>query len=197
MRALSAPNRGCVDWKTREAGKIDEKKTLQELCRERKEALHLTYADIAERSGIVEKTVKNFFGDAKQPSIHTVGPICRALGVSLDKFFGIDIGPEPSKLELAQQKNEHLIEIGELKDDRIERGEKSNLKKDRIIVAMAGFILFLVAYMTIVDLFDPMIGLFRGSVSASGVVALLGFGVAVVYVCILAVGEIRDRRREK
>lgn len=197
MRALSAPNRGCVDWKTREAGKINEKKTLQELCRERKEALHLTYADIAERSGIVEKTVKNFFGDAKQPSIHTAGPICRACGVSLDKFFGIDAGPEPSKLELAQQANEHLIEIGELKDDRIERGDRSNLKKDRIIVAMAGFILFLVAYMTIVDLFDPMIGLFRGSVSASGVVALLGFGVAAVYVCILAVGEIRDRRRGK
>lgn len=198
MRALSAPNRGCVDWKTREAGKIDEKKTLQELCRERKEALHLTYADIAERSGIVEKTVKNFFGDAKQPSIHTAGPICRALGVSLNGYFDIVVeADEPSQLELAQQKNEHLIEIGELKDDRIERGDKSNLKKDRIIVAMAGFILFLVAYMTIVDLFDPMIGLFRGSVSASGVVALLGFGVAAVYVCILAVGEIRDRRRGK
>lgn len=213
MLGLSSPNTGdaapfcgrfppqigaASTGKTREAGKIDGKKTLQELCRERKEALHLTYADIAERSGIVEKTVKNFFGDSKQPSIHTAGPICRALGVSLNGYFDIVVeADEPSQLELAQQKNEHLIEIGELKDDRIERGDKSNLKKDRIIVAMAGFVLFLVAYMTIVDLFDPMIGLFRGSVSASGVVALLGFGVAAVYVCILAVGEIRDRRREK
>lgn len=171
-------------------------KTLRELCKESRG--YKTAQEIADETNIPISTVNNFFAVAsKAPSVYTAGPICRACGVSLDKFFGIDVGPEPSKLELAQQANEHLIEIGELKDDRIERGDKSNLKKDRIIVAMAGFILFLVAYMTIVDLFDPMIGLFRGSVSASGMVALLGFGVAAVYVCILAVGEIRDRRREK
>lgn len=183
--------------KTLEAWKTDEKKMLHELCREQKDAQHLTYADIAEMSGIVEKTVKNFFGGSKQPSINTAGPICRALGVSLDKYFDIVSNDQPGALELSQQENEHLVEQGRLKDERIERGDKSNAQKDRIIIAMAGFILFLVAYMTSVDLLNPMIGLFRGEFSFIGAVALLGFGVAAVYICIMAVKDIRDRRGKK
>lgn len=183
--------------KTLEAWETGEKKMLHELCREQKDAQHLTYADIAEKSGIVEKTVKNFFGGAKQPSINTAGPICRALGVSLDKYFDIVTDEQLGALELSQQENEHLVEQGRLKDDRIERGDQSNAQKNRIIIAMAGFILFLVAYMTSVDLLNPMIGLFRGEFSLSGAVALLGFGVAAVYICIMAVKDIRDRRDKK
>lgn len=37
----------------------------------------------------------------------------------------------------------------------------------------------------------------RAGISQQAFAAQLGFGVAAVYVCILAVGEIRDRRREK
>lgn len=180
-----------------EAGKTGQEKMLFELCREQKDAQHLTYADIAEKSGIVEKTVKNFFGGAKQPSINTAGPICRACGVSLDKYFDIVSNDQPGALELSQQENEHLVEQGRLKDERIERGDKSNAQKDRIIIAMAGFILFLVTYMTSVDLLNPMIGLFRGEFSLTGAVALLGFGVAAVYTCIMAVKDIRERRGKK
>ena len=100
---------------------------LFELCREQKDAQHLTYADIAEKSGIVEKTVKNFFGGAKQPSINTAGPICRACGVSLDKYFDIVSNDQPGALELSQQENEHLVEQGRLKDERI--ATKATLKK--------------------------------------------------------------------
>lgn len=178
-----------------EAGETGREKMLFELCREQKDAQHLTYADIAEKSGIVEKTVKNFFGGSKQPSINTAGPICRACGVSLDKYFNIVSNDQPSALKLAQQSNEHLIEINELKDDRIERGDKSNLKKGRIIVAMAGFILFLIAYMSIADLLDPMIGLFHGEFSAAGAVALLGFTVAAVYIGIIGFANIKNRKK--
>ncbi len=170
---------------------------LHELCREQKDAQHLTYADIAEKSGIVEKTVKNFFGGAKQPSINTAGPICRALGVSLDKYFDIVTDEQLGALELSQQENEHLVEQGKMKDERIERGDQSNAQKDRIIIAMAGFILFLFAYMASVDLLDPTIGLFRGEFSATGAVALLGFGIAAVYICIIAWAEIKSRKGKK
>lgn len=171
---------------------------MQDLCREAKEEKRMTYANIAEKSGIVEKTVQNFFSSSsKLPPVYTAGPICRALGVSLDKYFDIVTDEQPGALELSQQENEHLVEQGRLKDERIERGDKSNAQKDRIIIAMAGFILFLFAYMASVDLLNPMIGLFRGEFSFTGAVALLGFGVAAVYICIMAVKDIRARRGKK
>lgn len=168
------------------------------MCRAAKEEKRMTFAEIAEKSGIVEKTVKNFFSpSAKSPMLGTAAPICRALGVSIDKNFDIVTDDQPGALELSQQENEHLVEQGRLKDERIERGDQSNAQKDRIIIAMAGFILFLVAYMASVDLLNPMIGLFRGEFSFTGAVALLGFGVAAVYICIMAVKDIRDRRDKK
>lgn len=198
MGGFPCPERGCSVKKQTEAGKINDTKTLQDLCREAKEEKRMTYANIAEKSGIVEKTVQNFFSSSsKLPPVYTAGPICRALGVSLDKYFDIVTDEQPAALELAQQENEHLVEQGRLKDDRIERGDQSNAQKNRIIIAMAGFILFLVAYMASVDLLNPMIGLFRGEFSLSGAVALLGFGVADVYICIMAVKDIRDRRDKK
>lgn len=171
---------------------------MQDLCREAKEEKHLTYANIAEKSGIVEKTVQNFFSSSsKLPPVYTAGPICRALGVSLDKYFEIVTDDQPDALELERQAKEHLVEQGRMKDEQIERGDQSNAQKDRIIITMAGFILFLFAYMASVDLLDPTIGLFRGEFSAAGAVALLGFGIAAVYICIIAWAEIKTRKGKK
>ena len=197
MGEFSGPGRGSSVKKTKmEADETKETKTLQDICREAKNEQHLTYANIAEKSGIVEKTVQNFFGSSsKLPPVYTAGPICRALGVSLDKYFEIVSNDKPGALELAQQSNEHLIEINELKDDRIERSDRSMRQKDRIMIAMAGFILFLIAYMTIVDLLDPMIGLFHGEFSAAGAVALLGFTIAAVSFVAIGFANIKNRKK--
>ena len=179
-----------------EADETKETKTLQDICREAKNEQHLTYANIAEKSGIVEKTVQNFFSSSsKLPPVYTAGPICRALGVSLDKYFEIVSNDKPGALELAEQANEHLVEVGELKDQRNERNEQRMQQKNRAIIAMAGFVLFLIAYMTIVDLLDPMIGLFRGEFSVAGAVALLGFTVAAVYIGIIGFANIKNRKK--
>lgn len=64
--------------------------TIQDLCRDKKAALHMTAQDIADKSGVPLSTVNNFFANAsKAPSINTAGPICAVLGISLDEFFGI------------------------------------------------------------------------------------------------------------
>lgn len=63
---------------------------IQEVCRIRKEDLKLTYQDISDVSGVPLSTVQNFFSKfSKAPSIYTVAPICKALGISLDEAFGI------------------------------------------------------------------------------------------------------------
>ena len=197
MGEFSGPERGSSVKKTKmEADETKETKTLQDICREAKNEQHLTYANIAEKSGIVEKTVQNFFSSSsKLPPVYTAGPICRALGVSLDKYFEIVSNDKPGALELAEQANEHLAEMGEIKDAQIERSDRSMRQKNRIMIAMAGFILFLIAYMTIVDLLDPMIGLFHGEFSAAGAVALLGFTIAAVSFVVIGFANIKNRKK--
>lgn len=188
--------RSSVQKSKMEADKTKETKTLQDICREAKDEQHLTYANIAEKSGIVEKTVQNFFSSSsKLPPVYTAGPICRALGVSLDKYFDITTDDQPNALEIERQEKEHLAEMGEMKDAQIERSDRSMRQKDRIMIAMAGFILFLIAYMTIVDLLDPMIGLFRGEFSAAGAVALLGFTIAAVSFVVIGFANIKNRKK--
>ena len=64
--------------------------TIQDVCREKKAALRMTAQDIADASGVPLSTVNNFFAHAsKSPALYTTAPICAALGVSLDEFFGI------------------------------------------------------------------------------------------------------------
>ena len=64
--------------------------TIQELCREKKNALVMTAQDIAYASGVPLSTVNNFFAHAsKSPALYTTAGICAALGVSLDAFFSI------------------------------------------------------------------------------------------------------------
>lgn len=63
---------------------------LWEMCRTKKENLNLTMQEIADSAGLPVGTVKKFFSAAsKSPSVYTVAPICRVLGVSLDGYFGI------------------------------------------------------------------------------------------------------------
>ena len=197
MGGFSCSKRGSSVQKSKmEADETKETKTLQDICREAKDEQHLTYANIAEKSGIVEKTVQNFFSSSsKLPPVYTAGPICRALGVSLDKYFDITPDDQPNALEIERQEKEHLAEMGEMKDAQIERSDRSMRQKDRIMIAMAGFILFLIAYMTIADLFDPMIGLFRGEFSAAGSVALLGFTIAAVSFVVIGFANIKNRKK--
>ena len=197
MGGFSCSKRGSSVQKSKmEADETKETKTLQDICREAKDEQHLTYANIAEKSGIVEKTVQNFFSSSsKLPPVYTAGPICRALGVSLDKYFDITPDDQPNALEIERQEKEHLAEMGEMKDAQIERSDRSMRQKDRIMIAMAGFILFLIAYMTIVDLLDPMIGLFHGEFSAAGAVALLGFTIAAVSFAVIGFANIKNRKK--
>lgn len=63
---------------------------LKQLCREQKYAKHMTNQAISDESGVPVSTVNCYFSSlSKCPSIFTVGPICAALDISLDEFFGI------------------------------------------------------------------------------------------------------------
>jgi transcriptional regulator with XRE-family HTH domain len=93
---------------------------IQELCRIRKEELKLTYHDISDASGVPLSTVQNFFSKmSKAPSIYTVAPICKGLGISLDEIFGISEHLTPTE-ETLQARNDELERHVDAKADTIE-----------------------------------------------------------------------------
>lgn len=66
-------------------------KSIQDVCRDQRDRLRMTAQMIADESGVPLSTVNNFFSSAsKKPNVDTAGPICKALGVSLDLYFGIE-----------------------------------------------------------------------------------------------------------
>lgn len=82
---------------------------IQEVCRIRKEDLKLTYQEISDDSGVPLSTVQNFFSKfSKSPSIYTVAPICKALGISLDEAFGISEHLTPTE-ETLQARNDEMM----------------------------------------------------------------------------------------
>lgn len=65
-------------------------KKLWEICRDAKDAAHVTNQHIADETGLALNTVSQYLrGDTKHPSVYTVGPICRACSVDLNAYFNI------------------------------------------------------------------------------------------------------------
>lgn len=145
-----------------------EKLNLQELCRQRKEALGLTRQEIAESAGVPEATVKNFLSHAsKAPSVYTVGPICAALGISLDEYFGITDHMSPTE-ETLSAKNDTLKAHREELEQRVVSKDKTiNIllrgirTRNHIMLFMGAIIVILLVWAASTDLACGDIGLFR------------------------------------
>lgn len=75
------------------------KPTLQDLCRDAKARLGMTSQELSDRSGVPISTINNFFAaTSKAPPVYTAGPICAALGVDLNGYFGIEPHATPEEL---------------------------------------------------------------------------------------------------
>ena len=60
-----------------------------------------TNQDIADESGLSVNAVGQFLrGETKSPSVDTAGPICAALGVSMDDHFGVEAPAEDDTSEV-------------------------------------------------------------------------------------------------
>lgn len=82
---------------------------LSSQCRTAKESMipRMTNSDLSRLTGVSENAIAQFLrGETKQASVYTVAPICAALGVSLDAYFGI-LPPAPPdaqrELELTRE----------------------------------------------------------------------------------------------
>lgn len=91
--------------------------TLKELCREARDRQNITIQDLADETGISISTIGNFFASkSKAPNVYNAGAICAALGVSLDRYFGITetLSPEDQIAQL-QRNHQSELEIAHMK----------------------------------------------------------------------------------
>ena len=139
-------------------------KLIREICRDKKDSQNITFQDISDRAKMPISTVKNYFSSlSKSPSVYTVAAICAALGVSLDKYFGIS--PEESFTSEAEKDLAHKDDIIKMKDDTIKQLRMELDRRRPIIYALLGITALVVvaflAYLLHFDLTNPNYGLFR------------------------------------
>lgn len=135
--------------------------TIQDLCRDKKAALHMTAQDIADKSGVPLSTVNNFFANAsKAPSINTAGPICAVLGISIDEFF--DIGDHYTDTEETLQAEKVGLEK-RLSNKRqiITMMEQGVRIRNRIIAALLVLLCLVAMYALYLDFHCVQIGFWR------------------------------------
>ena len=131
------------------------KEKLSDLCREQKQTItpHKTNQDVAENTDLSVGTVSQFFrGDIKNPSVYTVGPICREMGVSMDEYFGIP-HDEPSDSEKL------LAETAALRAQLAQ--QQKSLRMHRLVTLILLGILLLCALALVADVLIPSIGWIR------------------------------------
>ena len=135
---------------------------IQELCRIRKEELKLTYHDISDVSGVPLSTVQNFFSKlSKAPSIYTVAPTCKALGISLDEIFGISEHLTPTE-ETLQARNDELERHVDAKADTIEIMRRGVRIRNGVILILFIAVMLLAAWCVYIDLHCTDYGFWRG-----------------------------------
>lgn len=126
-------------------------KSIQDVCRDKKDELRLTAQMIADESGVPLSTVNKFFaGAVKNPNVETLAPICMVLGISLDEFYGINASPDVTQeqaLAHEREKNEMLTNIIK--------------QKNRIIGALLFILILALIYGITLDMLNPNMGLFR------------------------------------
>ena len=95
-----------------------DKQLVANYLKSLKDKTGLTYADIAEKSGRSESSVKNlFFANVDDPRVDTVSPIVYTLGGSMDEM----LNPGKSKDELkevsvAQLREMYEVQIANMKE---------------------------------------------------------------------------------
>lgn len=128
--------------------------SLQDICREAKDRQHITAQQISDASGVPVSSINNFFAaSSKAPSVYTVGPICAALGVSVDRYFDIESEATAHEREL-----EKLVQHQQEKLDLMERG----LHTRHIIISVLFALMFIfLIYGITIDWLNPHMGLIQ------------------------------------
>ena len=134
---------------------------LSDLCREQKQTItpRKTNQDVAENTDLSVGTVSQFLrGDIKNPSVYTVGPICREMGVSMDEYFGI---PHDEPAEPAEPADAEKLRAENAALRAQFAQQQKSLRMHRLVTLILLGILSLCALALVADVLSPSIGWIR------------------------------------
>lgn len=153
-----------------------------------------TAQDLEDMTGIPASTIGNFFATtSKAPNVYNAGAICKALGISMDKYFDITPNVLPED-QVRQLEHDHKAELKLAHlEGSVEQLNKTvdnqNTKEKRLRVSLYSvttiaviLLLVLVGYV-VFDYSVPYAGLIQGgqaSTLAWIVIVLLAVGVGVI-----------------
>ena len=130
-------------------------KKLWEICRDAKDAAHVTNQHIADETGLALNTVSQYLrGDTKHPSVYTVGPICRACSVDLNAYFNIKIPSEKNPEDCSA-----CPELAHA--EQMRRIYERGLRVRSTIIMSLCVVLALTLVALIIDLCSPNVGWVR------------------------------------
>lgn len=152
-------------------------KTLREICKEAKVRQGITTQQLADETGISISTINNFFATAsKSPSVYNAGDICAVLGVSLDRYFGIEEDvPAEKRLEEMQQNREAELKAAHLEGNVESMAQTIDLQHKRIksqqrviyvTISALVIVMLLLAVYVFLDFKTANMGLIRGGVAS-------------------------------
>ena len=139
------------------------KEKLSDLCRDQKQTItpRKTNQEIAENTDLSVGTVAQFIrGDIKNPSVYTVGPICREVGVSMDEYFSIPREEPLSDSDASSTETEKLHDENAALREQLAQQQKS-LRMHRLVTLILLSIVALCAFALVVDILSPTLGWFR------------------------------------
>ena len=133
---------------------------LWETCREAKATMQprKTNQDIADESGLSVNAVGQFLrGETKSPSVDTVGPICAALGVSMDEHCGVETPAEDNMSEVER------LQLRLESAERVNGIYEKEIRRKIILVWILAFIVLAALLALLVDLCSPNVGWIRAA----------------------------------
>lgn len=151
--------------------------TLRDICKDAKIRKGITTQKLSDETGISISTINNFFATAsKSPSVYNAGDICAVLGVSLDRYFGIEEDvPAEKRLEEMQQNREAELKAAHLEGNVESMAQTIDLQNKRIksqqrviyvTISVLVIVMLLLAVYVFLDFKTANMGLIRGGVAS-------------------------------
>lgn len=139
---------------------------LRDICRKAKDEQGYSTQSLADTTGIARSTIDNFFASAsKAPNVYNAGLLCKALGVSLDRYF--DITPaESTEAQLRRQikeeritsENQRLTEVNGLRKEL----DRSRLSMILVLSFLCAVLSVALIFYIVMDFHIKDAGLIKG-----------------------------------
>lgn len=148
--------------------------SLIDQCRAAKEEKHITNKEIADGSGVPLNTVNNMFRTTTHsPTLETIGPICAFLGISIDRFFGMEPAedsPSPEtieelvnrELDVYRQKINGLNAQNEILQKFVDHQHRGIRMRNFLLIQLLALLIFALGYAVYLDVNCVQIGFWHG-----------------------------------